>query len=175
MKQSSLVDGYDNYIIYRNGVLYNSRRHVIINGSVNTHGYRVFALSKNDKRKSMKAHRLVALAFIPNPHNKQQVNHIDGNKLNNNVDNLEWCTHTENMQHAHRTGLKEGSHIGKYGAEHPASKMVEQRDIYGVLVETFGSALEAKRETGVHNSGICDVANGTRATAGRFKWNWKKD
>ena len=56
--------------------------------------------------KAVKIHKLVANCFIPNPENKPQVNHIDGNKYNNNATNLEWCTHSENMQHALRTGLR---------------------------------------------------------------------
>jgi HNH endonuclease/NUMOD4 motif/AP2 domain len=60
-------------------------------------------------------HRLVAKAFLPNPERKKTVNHIDGNKANNHVDNLEWATHSENLLHAHATGLKQGQqhYIGK--------------------------------------------------------------
>lgn len=56
-------------------------------------------------KKDMRIHRLVAMTFIVNTYNKPHINHKDGNPLNNVVDNLEWCTHSENMQHAHDTGL----------------------------------------------------------------------
>lgn len=67
--------------------------------------YYVIRLSNNNQAKDYLVHRLVAETFIPNPDNKPQVNHIDGDKLNNDVDNLEWVTESENMQHAYDTGL----------------------------------------------------------------------
>ena len=66
----------------------------------------VVKLNKNGKGKDFKVHRLVAEAFIPNPENKEEVNHLDGNPLNNIVSNLEWCTHQENITHSMDTGLK---------------------------------------------------------------------
>lgn len=70
-------------------------------------------LWKNGKAKLIYVHRLVAEAFIPNPENKPQVNHIDGNPLNNNVSNLEWMTVLENVTHAFATGLMNTKHRGK--------------------------------------------------------------
>lgn len=71
----------------------------------NYKGYRKVDLCINSKKRTFQVHRLVAEAFIPNPDNLPKVNHIDGVKHNNAVSNLEWCTHTENMHHAWRTGL----------------------------------------------------------------------
>lgn len=68
-------------------------------------GYRSIGLSKNGNPKGYQVHRLVAIAFIENKDNKETVNHVDGNKANNNFDNLEWNTRSENMLHAYKTGL----------------------------------------------------------------------
>jgi len=72
--------------------------------------YRRASLSMNGVVKRFQVHRLVAEAFIPNPENKPFVNHIDNNTLNNNVLNLEWCTHSENMKHAHKQGRLDNSY-----------------------------------------------------------------
>lgn len=69
-------------------------------------GYHFVELRKNGERKTCQLHRLIAQAFIPNTFNKREVNHISGNKVDNRIENLEWCTRSENMIHAHRTGLK---------------------------------------------------------------------
>ena len=97
-------------------------------------------LFKNNKRKVALVHRLVADAFISNPLNKETVNHIDGNKKNNFVGNLEWATNSENTQHAFKTGLStaqithfrgviafkypDGSFVGEYKSQHEAAKVL---------------------------------------------------
>lgn len=85
-------------------------------------GYHIVFLTKNRKAKYFFIHRLVAQAFIPNPENKPFVNHIDGDKLNNHVSNLEWCTAKENCVHAHETGL-----VNCSGESHVLSKLTESQ------------------------------------------------
>ena len=79
----------------------------LLKKSYTSTGYLKVELTKNKKKKSFKVHRLVAQAFIPNPESKPNVNHIDGNPLNNNFKNLEWCTQKENVEHALKLGLIE--------------------------------------------------------------------
>lgn len=73
---------------------------------VNTSGYLDLALQKNKKQYTVSIHRLIAMAFIPNPQRLPEVNHIDGNKFNNSIENLEWVSSRNNQLHAYRTGLK---------------------------------------------------------------------
>ena len=92
----------DKYLISNYGrvksIIFNTK---ILRPRIDKKGYIHYALKKNGKTKEMKAHRLVALHFIPNFYNKLQVNHIDGNKQNNNANNLEWCTNGENQKHSY--------------------------------------------------------------------------
>lgn len=77
----------------------------ILKYSINPKGYAIVILCKNGITKTISVHRLVAIHFIENPNNLNVINHIDGNKINNNITNLEWCTQSENVKHAYRTGL----------------------------------------------------------------------
>lgn len=109
----------DNYTIDTIGCVYNMNTGKYLS-QFDVRGYMKVSLLLPDKnRKLVSVHRLVAMTFIPNPHNKPQVNHIDGNKHNNSVNNLEWVTESENIIHAYKTGLKIGkrgslSHLAKY-------------------------------------------------------------
>ena len=89
----------------KNGIWLKPNLVVINNHRSKPHKHYSVGLYKNDKKKSYQIHRLVAQAFIPNPENKPDINHKDGNPLNNKIDNLEWCTKSENIQHAIKNGL----------------------------------------------------------------------
>lgn len=106
------VEGFNGYQISNLGRVksYYNNTTIIRKTSV-VCGYKHLMLSKNKKKYNFYIHKLVANAFIPNPENKPEVNHIDGNKLNNNISNLEWVTRKENCQHAWKTGLCEHNHM----------------------------------------------------------------
>lgn len=92
------------YLIYNDEKVYSTHTKKFLKGD-NVAGYLQYTLRIEGRAKKYKAHRLVAMMFIPNPHDYPVVNHIDGNKLNNNVENLEWCTYYHNNKHARDTGL----------------------------------------------------------------------
>ncbi len=93
------IEGYENYTIDIYGHVYNTKRKRYLKGGISHGGYLRVGLRKNNIPKSYSIHRLVAKAFIPNPLNKPCINHIDRNKTNNIVTNLEWCTILENIQY----------------------------------------------------------------------------
>lgn len=93
----------------------NNRPGLILKPKIDKGGYLTIPSMRNNegRLKSTKVHRLVAQAFIPNPDFKPQVNHVDGDKQNNRVDNLEWCTHSENTLHSYRIGLQKSNGRGE--------------------------------------------------------------
>lgn len=106
---------------------------------------------------------MVALAFVPNPNNKSIINHIDGNKINNRSDNLEWCTTSENVKHAARLGLANYSHL---------KKKVSQYTIDGRYIRTFDSVTNAAKSINVNESSIRGLLYGEGVSIGGFAWKW---
>lgn len=111
-------------------------------------GYMLVELRNNGTKTIAKlVHRLVAQAFVPNPENKPHVNHLDGNKANNHVDNLAWCTAAENERHSYVTLGKKANltGLGRKGALHAQSKPVFQFSLKGEFIAKHGGATEAAR------------------------------
>lgn len=134
--------------------------------------YLIVNLYKNNKGYDKLVHRLVAEAFIPNPSNLEQVNHIDGNKQNNCVDNLEWISRSENQKHSYRIlGRKPTKALlGVIGYANKTSKPVKQYDLEGNFIKEYGSARQASIETGINYETIKKVRCGIGKTAGGYVW-----
>ncbi len=175
------IDGFVNYKVSRDGEVYsNWSKQWKLKIPVLTKGYkRVQLVAKNRTRKSFTIHRLVALAFIPNPENKPQVNHIDGNKTNNDISNLEWCTASENEIHSHRILGKKLSgavvtHQNKPGYDSFDGKEVHQYSIDGQYVNSFGSTGEAARSVNGSQGTLYMAISGERKTHKNFRWSFSK-
>lgn len=137
-------------------------------------GYCHVNLYKDKKIYTHKIHRLVAKTFIPNPENKPQVNHKNGIKTDNQVQNLEWATNSENELHAYKyLGKTNGLPMkGKLGKNNPNSKIVLQIKNGKTIAEFYGT-LEAQRKTGIIYNNIIEVCKGRRMTAGGYQWKYK--
>lgn len=122
-------------------------------------GYLVVNLRKNGKSNIIPVHRLVANAFIPNPNLYPTVNHIDGDKHNNKVENLEWATYSQNNIHALETRLR-----------NPRGVNIMQIDKDGNVIREYVSVCEAARQTGINRSMISHCVNGREKLAGGFQW-----
>ena len=135
----------------------------------------VITLRKNNKQIVKQVHRLVAEAFIPNPYKKRCVNHKDGNKINNHVDNLEWVTHQENTIHAWETGLQmmtpERCHKNKVNS----SKKVNQYDLNGNLLHTWESQSQAAEHLRIHQTVISNCCLGKQKTGKGFIFRFVKE
>ena len=99
------IKSFEDYLITVFGDIYSTITEKWLNPKVDKYGYSYVGLYRDNNPKWISIHRLVATTFIPNPYNKPEVNHIDGNKSNNCVFNLEWVTCSENQKHAYKIGL----------------------------------------------------------------------
>lgn len=142
----------------------------------NSKGYIQTCLRKDNIDKNVLFHRLVAEVFISNPLNKKEVNHINGIKNDNRVENLEWCTRTENERHSWNVLNKKPYWNKSNGVTHSKSLPVNKMDLMGNYLESYGSVRCAARENNItSSSGIIKCCKGKLKKHHGFIWEYKKN
>lgn len=160
------IKGYEGlYDVTECGQVYSLIKRKFLKLTPNNRGYIRVKLYKGTESRTFQVHRLVAEAFIPNPDNKLTVNHIDGNKTNNNVSNLEWATNLENNIHAIRTGLNSTDR-----AIETTKKRVKQFSREGELIKIWDSLSEASRTLNIPVANITHCCKGRIRHAGGYIW-----
>ncbi len=165
------IDLHGNIYSWGNGKSFTSDGKLkYIKQTLKANGYSQVKLFKDGVRKYYIVHRLVAKTFVPNPDNKPEVNHIDGNKQNNHASNLEWVTSRENQLHAFRLGLQKAPR----GKDSNCSIAINQYEKDGTFVKTWESINMVKRELGFNSFGIigCCKKRKRYKTAYNYKWEY---
>ena len=135
-----------------------TRKEKILKSSKNTNGYLLVNLHKEGKQKHYYIHRLVVIAFIPNPDNLSQVNHINEDKTDNRVENLEWCDSKYNLNYGTRT--------------EKTQKPILQFNLDGKFIKKWDSAIQVERELGFNQGNIGKCCKGKIKSAYGFKWRY---
>lgn len=173
MSRALKISGFPNYYITDTGDVYSrkptkkGRIKKLKPGLCKQTGYLKVGLSNITKS----VHRLVAEAFIPNIEHKTDVNHINGIKTDNRVENLEWVTRTENIRHAFNVLHRQAGGKNMLGKDNKSSKIVQQiKD--GIVVAVYYGCNEAERKTGIKSRSISAVCCGHRHSTGGFVWKY---
>lgn len=164
MKQIIVDNISTTYYITQDGKCYNEKTGKFLKGQENyKNGYISFNLSlPNGKKKRMYAHRLVALAFIPNPQNKKEVNHLDGNKKNNHISNLQWATSQENKEHAIQSELRKCKRVFCFD---------KNKNLVAEYLNCTAAAAAVKISPGLIYQ---ELGKPIKALCGGFFWSYEK-
>ena len=159
-----IVNKYPNYRISKNGRVYSERQRIMRKLQTNKYGYKIICLCNGTSIvKTFFIHRLIAEVYIPNPKNKKYINHKNGARDDNRLENLEWCTSQENAQHAHDTGLN------------TAGKSIIQYNLQGEEIARYKNSAIASKITSISSYRIRDVCNKRGVTGGGYIWRKTTD
>lgn len=168
------IKDYPKYMISNHGRVKSFQKiePIILKPFITHKGYLRVTLSNKQNSKNFQIHRLVLIAFKDNPNNYPQCNHIDGDKKNNFVDNLEWCNNSKNIKHAYDNGLIKNIH--RLGEHHNATK-INQYTLDGKFIKTWGSIVEIAQYFGVHHDNISRCARGILKSSCGYQWKYYDD
>lgn len=161
----------------------------IIKQFINNKGYYIVNLHKKNNVKKITVHSLVAHMFIENLENKPEIDHIDGDKSNNNVKNLRWVTRKENLSNViskerHKKAMKNREITDEWkknisnatqGSKNPRAKKIIQYDLSGNLIKVWDYIKQASEELLINKSGIINCCRGKNKTAGGYIWRYYED
>ena len=157
------VKGFEGfYEVTSDGLVISLRRHALMKPKIDRYGYAVVRLTKGECIRHVAIHRLVAEAYLPNPDRKPCVNHIDENKLNNSVENLEWVTVKENDNHGTRNKC-----MAKTKCKAPVERLPSDGK-----TQRFDGVKDASRCTGINRCQIAKCCQGKAKTAGGYEWRY---
>lgn len=166
------ITEYEEYFISKDGRVWSTKSNRFLVSSINAVGYYVITLMKDRKEKAMLMHRLLGVMFIQNPQNKPEINHKNGIKHDNSIENLEWVTPSENIRHSYDELGRVHSNIGMFGFRHNNAKIIYQyKD--GVCIDAFFGINEASRKTGINRSTITNAFYSNRnSKAAGYIWKY---
>lgn len=186
------IEDFENYEVSANGEVRSlnyarSGESGLLKPQMSSNGYLVVGLSKNNKHCTKTVHRMVAQAFIPNPCRLRDVDHINGDRTDNRVENLRWCSHKDNtnynicrhrMSEAHTGKILSDQHRsniskGNKGKPKPyCEKKINQYSLDGEFIKTWKSTMEIERELGFRHNNISNACKGKLKTAYNYKWKY---
>lgn len=165
MEKWKVMKEHNNYEISNYGKVRNKKTGRIRKTTINNKGYEQIIVYINKKPKTYYIHRLVASNFIENPNNYKEVNHLDENKLNNNVNNLEWCNGEYNLHYGTRV-----NRILK--TKEPTFKQIIQKDRHGNIIKIWKNIIEIQKNTKFNKQCIHYCCSGRLKTSGGYIWEY---
>lgn len=165
------IKGYEDYYISNYGNVVSKKRKAIIRKTFIRNGYVAVVLFKDNVKKTFSVHRLVAIAFLPNPNNLQQVNHKDEDKTNNFVGNLEWCDIKYNVTYGTTKKRMVSTRNNKKSLN--SEKQVIQYSKSGDYITEYKSISEAARFNNLSLGSLSEACNGKRKTLNGYIWKFK--